>query len=190
MRRMKAVPSADPCRAGRQVRTAVRRRADCGGYGKRRIEEPDAADEPGADARGTECGVGADRGGGRAAAGVRAGAHGGIISALLDELIGRAVCMEEPACWGVTVDLTIKYKKPVPLEQPLVAVGRVTRNRSRMFEGSGEIYLPDGTLLASAEGRYMKLPVDKIVESETPISDMNWRMLDVENAPEYIELPY
>ena len=117
-------------------------------------------------------------------------AHGGIISALLDELIGRAVCMEEPACWGVTVDLTIKYKKPVPLEQPLVAVGRVARNRSRMFEGSGEIYLPDGTLLASAEGRYMKLPVDKIVESETPISDMNWRMLDVENAPEYIELPY
>ena len=49
---------------------------------------------------------------------------------------------------------------------------------------------PLGTLLASAEGRYMKLPVDKIVESETPISDMNWRMLDVENAPEYIELPY
>ncbi|MCX4265804.1 MAG: PaaI family thioesterase, partial [Firmicutes bacterium] len=78
----------------------------------------------------------------------------------------------------------------VPLEQTIVAVGRVTRNRSRMFEGSGEIYLPDGTLLASAEGRYMKLPVDKIVESETPISDMNWRMLDVENAPEYIELPY
>jgi len=57
---------------------------------------------------------------------------------------------------------------------------------------TGEIYLPDGTLLASAEGRYMKLPVNKIVESETPISDMNWRLLDIEpeETPEYIELPY
>jgi len=117
-------------------------------------------------------------------------AHGGIISALLDELIGRAICIQELACWGVTVDLSVKYKKPVPLEQPLVGVGRVTRNRSRMFEGSGEIYLPDGTLLASAEGRYIKLPVDKIVDSETPISDMNWRMLDIDHMPEYIELPY
>ena len=119
-------------------------------------------------------------------------AHGGIISALLDELIGRAVCIQEPLSWGVTVDLSIKYKKPVPLEQQLIAVGRITRNRSRMFEGAGEIYLPDGTLLASAEGRYMKLPVNKIVESETPISDMNWRLLDIEpeETPEYIELPY
>lgn len=38
----------------------------------------------------------------------------------------------------------------------------------------------------------MKLPVNKIVESETPISDMNWRLLDIEpeETPEYIELPY
>ena len=47
----------------------------------------------------------------------------------LDELIGRAVCIQEPLSWGVTVDLSIKYKKPVPLEQQLIAVGRITRNR-------------------------------------------------------------
>ena len=119
-------------------------------------------------------------------------AHGGVISALLDEIIGRAVCIQEPLSWGVTVELTVQYKKPVPLETTLVAVGRITRNRSRMFDGEGELYLPDGTLLAKAKGSYLKLPVNKIVESDTPISDMNWSLLDVpeEKTPEYIELPY
>ncbi len=118
--------------------------------------------------------------------------HGGIISALLDEVIGRAVCIAEPECWGVTVELNVKFKRPVPLNERLLIVGRITRNRSRMFEGSGEIYDADGLLLAEATGSYMKLPADKIVHTEDPagpVNAMNWRQLD-DPAPEYIDLPY
>ncbi len=119
--------------------------------------------------------------------------HGGIISALLDEVIGRAICITEPTCWGVTVELNVKFKQPVPLNEKLLIVGRITRNRSRMFEGSGEIYASDGKVLAAATGNYMKLPADRIVHTddpEGPVNAMNWRLLDDAPAPEYIELPY
>lgn len=127
--------------------------------------------------------------------------HGGIISAMLDEVIGRAICPMEPACWGVTTDLSVKFKKPVPLGQKLLVVGRVTRNRSRMFTGTGEIYLEStadgdvcGELLASAEGTYLKLKAEQIIdckEGENPITRLNWQLRpQPADMPEYIDLPY
>lgn len=110
--------------------------------------------------------------------------HGGMIAAILDETIGRAVCIEEPNCWGVTVELTLKYKKPVPTEATLKCVGRVTRNTRRVFEGEGELLLPDGEVAATAHGKYMKLPVDEI--SEGAFVDSEWYYLE-EDDPEEIE---
>lgn len=110
--------------------------------------------------------------------------HGGMIAAILDETIGRAVCIEEPNCWGVTVELTLKYKKPVPTEATLKCVGRVTRNTRRVFEGEGELLLPDGEVAATAHGKYMKLPVDEI--SEDAFVDSEWYYLEEED-PEEIE---
>lgn len=117
--------------------------------------------------------------------------HGGIISALLDEVIGRAVSITEPTCFGVTVDLNVKFKKPVPLEQDLIIVGRITRNRSRMFEGTGEIYLAaDGSLLAEGSGNYLKLSPRKICGPDYTMTEENWRICHEHSQPEYIELPY
>jgi uncharacterized protein (TIGR00369 family) len=88
--------------------------------------------------------------------------HGGILAAMLDELIGRSAMIEEPDMWGVTIELTTKYRKPVPYDKPVVARGRTTRNTSRAFEGTGEIVLEDGTVAVEAKGRYFKLPLSKI----------------------------
>ena len=88
--------------------------------------------------------------------------HGGIAAAILDETIGRALVLHEPEVFGVTVDLNLQYKKPVPLGVELVVKGRITENRSRMFSGSGEILLPNGEVAVLATGRYMKLPIEKI----------------------------
>ena len=42
--------------------------------------------------------------------------HGGIVSAILDEAIGRAIMIHSDGeVWGVTVDLQVRFKKPVPL---------------------------------------------------------------------------
>ncbi len=88
--------------------------------------------------------------------------HGGIASAILDETIGRAIMISQTDMWGVTVELNLQYKKPVPLFEELRVIGRITRNTSRIFEGTGEILLPNGEIAVIAHGKYLKLPIDKI----------------------------
>ncbi|MDR1413208.1 MAG: PaaI family thioesterase [Actinomycetes bacterium] len=104
--------------------------------------------------------------------------HGGIEAALLDELIGRTVNITEPTVWGVTMELRCKYRKPLPYPETenndrnsndnagyTWARGRLTDNRSRVMEGTGEILLPDGTVAVEAWARYRKLPLSRIIES-------------------------
>lgn len=110
--------------------------------------------------------------------------HGGIAAAILDETIGRAANIFEPEGFGVTAELTTKYRKPVPLDVELRAVARITKNNSRMFEGTGELLLPDGTVAVEAWGRYVKLPVDKIAEGDFT---EDW-IVDEREVPETIDL--
>jgi uncharacterized protein (TIGR00369 family) len=84
--------------------------------------------------------------------------HGGVSSAMIDETIGRAITMLDPDAWGVTVELTVRFRKPVPTGGETRAIGRITRDGGRLFEGTGEIVLDDGTVAVEAAGRYMKLP--------------------------------
>lgn len=88
--------------------------------------------------------------------------HGGVAAAILDETIGRAINIKHPDVWGVTVELNLKYKKPVPLDEELKVVGRITRDTSRLFEGTGEILLSSGQVAVLAEAKYIKMPISKI----------------------------
>ena len=88
--------------------------------------------------------------------------HGGMISCMLDEIIGRAIWIYEPDTWGVTMDLNVKYRKPVPYDTTLKAVGAVVKNSSRGFVGEGKIYDLEGNLLATASATYLKLPLSRI----------------------------
>lgn len=92
--------------------------------------------------------------------------HGGIASALLDEVIGRAINVGGAQTWHVTVELSVRFRKPVPLGEPVRALGRVTRDTRRVFEGTGEILLDDGSVAIEARAKYMKLPIDRIVEGD------------------------
>lgn len=92
--------------------------------------------------------------------------HGGISAAILDETIGRTILRSDNQVWGVTVELSMRYRKPLPLGETLYARARITENNSRLFTGTGEILLPDGTVAVSATGKYMKLPLERIAEPE------------------------
>jgi uncharacterized protein (TIGR00369 family) len=111
--------------------------------------------------------------------------HGGIVSAVLDETIGRAIAIDDPDAWGVTVELSVRFKKPIPIDGDLRAIARITRDSRRIFEGTGEIVLPDGTVAAEATGKYMKLPIDKIADGDF---DAEW-FADERERPAEIDLP-
>ncbi len=102
--------------------------------------------------------------------------HGGIAASILDEAIGRAIQIFDRNIWSVTTDLKIKYRNPLPLDGELKAVCRITRNTRLLFEGSGEIYTTDGKVAVSAEGRYMKLEMDKITKEDFSGNSDNWRV--------------
>lgn len=99
-------------------------------------------------------------------------AHGGMICAMLDELIGRAIWITQPEMWGVTISLEIKYRKPVPYDTELRAVGYILSETSRTFTGKGEITTLDGTILAEATAVYMKLPLSKIASADSEHLEM------------------
>lgn len=104
--------------------------------------------------------------------------HGGLATGILDETIGRAVNSgngeDEPTTWGVAVELSTRFRQPVPLETELTARGRIVRRRRRLFEGTGEIYLPDGTVAVSAEGRFVNLSLLEI--SQIDPEELGWRV--------------
>ena len=111
--------------------------------------------------------------------------HGGVLSALLDEAMGRAISITEPETFAVTVDMSISFKKPVPYDTKLLVVGRVTENSKRVYEGYGEIILPDGQVAAIGSGKYFKMPINKIAK-QSDIDGMLF-FLDEENDPKEIE---
>ena len=88
--------------------------------------------------------------------------HGGISSAILDETVGRAILIAHPDVWGVTAEFTVRFRAPVPLGGEIRVVARITRDTSRLFEGTGEIVLEDGTVDAEGRGKYLKMGLDEI----------------------------
>lgn len=97
--------------------------------------------------------------------------HGGMISAVLDEVIGRAVMIKNPEQWGVTGELTVRYLKPTPLSTKLKAFGKIVKENSRLFKGVGYIEDNEGNVLATAEATYFKMDLNKI--SVEPLGN-NW----------------
>lgn len=103
--------------------------------------------------------------------------HGGMITAMLDEMGLRAMwakhgCEDD---FGVTMSLTTDFRKPVPYDKMLIGRGELIRDTSRFAVIEAGIYAPDGTLLANGEMKYLKLDTAKIaagaeVHEEMPYS--------------------
>ncbi len=114
--------------------------------------------------------------------------HGGIAATILDETIARAICNgKKEQLWGITMELKTRFRKPIPLGQEVKVVGRVTSEGSRTFEGTGEIILPNGDIAVSAEGKYMKVPIDRITNDQ--FLDDQWFLMENPDDPSEIEIP-
>jgi acyl-coenzyme A thioesterase PaaI-like protein len=111
--------------------------------------------------------------------------HGGIASAILDETIGRAITMLHPGTWGVTAELRVRFRRPVPLDAPIRAVGRITRDTRRLFEGAGEILLADGSVAVEAAGKYLKMDLEEIAPGG--MSEAEW-FADRRHRPDDVDI--
>jgi uncharacterized protein (TIGR00369 family) len=114
--------------------------------------------------------------------------HGGLASAILDETMGRAILVgSEEEIWGLTIELNVTYKKPIPLGVELKVVARISEENSRFFHGTGEIVLPSGEVAVVARGKYLKAPLAKIADFDR--AENEWAVVPSENDPESIEIP-
>jgi acyl-coenzyme A thioesterase PaaI-like protein len=98
--------------------------------------------------------------------------HGGLITAMLDEIIGRTAIAHN--LWCMTAQLSIRFKKPVPIGAPLKLKGTITKKSNRLLEGRGEIRLADGSLAVEATGTYIKIPDEQIAQFQDAIG--GWRV--------------
>lgn len=110
--------------------------------------------------------------------------HGGIATAILDETIGRSILTKEQDLWGVTINFSTRYRKPVPLDEEIRVIGRIDHIANRYFEGSGEILLKDGTVAVEGKGKFIKLHIDDIADFDT--EEQEWRVTPSPNDPEYV----
>ena len=111
--------------------------------------------------------------------------HGGVSSAILDETIGRAILLLEPYVWGVTVEFSVRFRRPLALDEDLRCLARVTRDTRRLFEGAGEILLADGTVAVEATGKYLKQTLAAITDDD--FAEREW-FADQREAPDQADL--
>jgi uncharacterized protein (TIGR00369 family) len=86
--------------------------------------------------------------------------HGGIVTALLDEVLGRVAIAAER--WMVTGRLNIRFRRPIPPGETLTIVGEVVSWKKRTLEARGEIRLADGQVGAEATGTFLEIPAEKV----------------------------
>ena len=114
--------------------------------------------------------------------------HGGITAALLDETIGRAMQIDNPDLWSVTVELNVKYLKPVPLDETLFVVGWITGVRKRIITGEGYLCDSKQNILSTATAKYYIQDVKDIIEGKESLGE-EWIYVDEEKTPLFFDLP-
>jgi uncharacterized protein (TIGR00369 family) len=81
--------------------------------------------------------------------------HGGLLATLLDEAMAHAcISREGPA---VTVELTVRFLKPVEVGQAVLIRAEVREVKGRVLEAQGEVLDSGGEAVARGSGRFLKV---------------------------------
>ncbi len=101
--------------------------------------------------------------------------HGGIAASILDEISGRAH-MGDPSQprFMFTARLEVKYRKNVPVGEPLRIVGKAGRSKTNTAEGWAGIYDQEGQLLAEANTLLVNVPREML--DRASLDELGWRV--------------
>ncbi len=100
--------------------------------------------------------------------------HGGLITAMLDEMGLRALWSKELSeeTFGVTFSLDTKYRKPVPYDEELIGKGMIVKHSSKFFVTESCIMNRRGDVLANGTVKYLRLDVSNIAEGASVHEEM------------------
>jgi uncharacterized protein (TIGR00369 family) len=101
--------------------------------------------------------------------------HGGIVTALLDEITLRAAVAGEPEHLMVTGRIEVRFRQNVPTGVPLRVVGTRIERKRRAARARGEIVLPDGAVAAEAESILMEHPASGMTPEA--LAALGWRVI-------------
>jgi acyl-coenzyme A thioesterase PaaI-like protein len=86
--------------------------------------------------------------------------HGGIVTAVLDEVMGWAVFVRD--IWAVTGRIEVQFRRPVEIGMRTRASGRVVADRGRLLDIAAELRRDgDDVLLADATATFVRVPEEQ-----------------------------
>jgi len=86
--------------------------------------------------------------------------HGGVIATMLDEAMAwAATWAARRFCFGA--ELNVRYRSPAPVGRRLRIRADVAASRPRLIQCTGQVVEESGTLIATAEAKFMPLPLDR-----------------------------
>lgn len=105
--------------------------------------------------------------------------HGGISITMLDEVMTWAAILTfRQAC--VAAELTTRLRAPIQVGQRIRVEGWIARDKLRLVETAGRIVDEQGTILATAAGKYVVMPGE----------GRNMCLKDFVESPDAIQLPF
>lgn len=100
--------------------------------------------------------------------------HGGIVTSIMDEALGRVFMIDDPNRFMYTAKLTSRFRQHVPIETPLKITAQIVRDRGRLAKSKAQLFGPDGQLLADTEALMIALPEEFMQSSD--LEELGWRV--------------
>jgi len=117
--------------------------------------------------------------------GFRGIVHGGILATLLDETMGWAATMVKKR-YCMAAEVSVRFVQSLPVDTHITVSGRLTRDRSRVWETEGEVSDAEGTVYARARGKYMPMSLEdcRAVDEYLSYPPGGKSILEAHNGPD------
>jgi acyl-coenzyme A thioesterase PaaI-like protein len=86
-------------------------------------------------------------------------AHGGVVAAVFDDLMGFVLTIVESPAY--TAELTVRYRRPTPVGEEIEFRARLVSRQGRRLHIEAEATDASGAIVAEAKGLFVTIPRDK-----------------------------
>jgi acyl-coenzyme A thioesterase PaaI-like protein len=96
-------------------------------------------------------------------------AHGGVVAAIFDDVMGYQLSILKVPAFTGRIEIT--YRAPTPIEVPLVFRARVDAREERKLHMSASAYADGGMLIAEATATFIIIPLERFVPGSAEVQE-------------------